>query len=210
MWVELNRVVKPGRAIVLTASQPFTSTLIQSNLKQFKHEWIWRKNTGSGVAIAKYQPMRYHENILVFGEGRLVYHPQPHRRFSESSERRCRTPVRGGGMGTSHHYQMKTIWGQHDPLWKGPESVLDFRSVPNGGGSKVHPTQKPVELMEYLIKTYSDEGDIVLDFAMGSGTTGVACVNLGRKFIGCDNDTENEYFQIAEKRIGEAMKCRLG
>lgn len=199
MWNELEHIIKPNGAIVLFGSQPFTSLLIKSNINNFKYELIWYKNTGTGIATAKYQPMKYHENILVFSEGRHNYYPIPTERFSEASKKVCKKPVRGGGSKTSSHIPMNIVSVQYDSETKNPESVLCFKSVPNGGGKKLHPTQKPIELMEYLVKTYTKENDTILDFAMGSGTTGVACVNLTRNFIGIEKD--DKYFEIAEKRI---------
>lgn len=203
MWKQVWRVLKPNGAAVFTASQPFTSALVMSQIESFKYEWVWRKNTGSGFAIAKYQPMRYHESVLVFASARGTYNPQSTERFSEASKKACQKPIIGGGKKTSEHSPMEIVKVQYDSETKGPESVLDFKSVPNSGGGKLHPTQKPVALMEYLIRTYTNEGETVLDFTMGSGTTGVACMNTGRNFIGIERD--EKYFQIAKARIEEAL-----
>ena len=203
MWLELKRIIKPKGVIVLFGSQPFTSALIMSNPKMFKYEWIWKKNTGTGFAAAKYQPLKYHENIIVFANGRTTYNPIPTERFSEASKKVCRKPVRGGGKKTSNHLSMDIVKVQYDSETKNPESVLNYKSVPNGGGKKLHSTQKPLDLMEYLIKTYTNENETVLDFTMGSGSTGVACVNLKRNFIGIELD--DKYFEIAQKRINETQ-----
>jgi len=201
MWEQLNRIIKPNGAIVLFGSQPFTTALIMSNPKMFKYEWIWKKNTGTGFAAAKYQPLKYHENIIVFANGRTTYNPIPTERFSEASKKVCRKPVRGGGKKTSNHLSMDIVKVQYDSETKNPESVLNYKSVSNGGGKKLHPTQKPLALMEYLIKTYTNENETVLDFTMGSGSTGVACNNTNRNFIGIEKD-EN-YFNIAQDRINK-------
>lgn len=201
MWEQLNRIIKPNGAIVLFGSQPFTSALIMSNPKMFKYEWIWKKNTGTGFASAKYQPLKYHENLIVFAKGKTIYNPIPTERFSEASKKVCRKPVRGGGKKTSSHLSMNIVNVQYDSETKNPESVLNYKSVPNGGGEKLHPTQKPVALMEYLIKTYTNENETVLDFTMGSGSTLVACQNTNRNGIGIELD--ESYFLIAKNRIKE-------
>jgi site-specific DNA-methyltransferase (adenine-specific) len=201
LWAEYERLIKPNGAIVLTASQPFTSALVMSNPKMIKYEWIWRKNTGTGFAIAKYQPLRYHESVLVFSKGKTNYNPIPTERFSEASKNICKKPVRGGGKKTSSHISMDIVKVQYDSETKNPESVLEFKSVPNAGGNKLHPTQKPVALFEYLIKTYTNEGDLVLDNCAGSGTTAIACINTGRDYILMER--ESEYIEIINKRISE-------
>lgn len=200
LWKEYERIITDNGAIVLTASQPFTSALVMSNPKLFKYEWIWRKNTGTGFATAKYQPLRYHESILVFSKGKTNYNPIPTERFSEASKKMCKKPVRGGGKKTSSHISMEIVKVQYDSETKNPESVLEFKSVPNAGGHKLHPTQKPIELFEYLIKTYSNETDMVLDNTMGSGTTCLAAKELNRKFIGIEKDAN--YYEIACRRCG--------
>ena len=199
LWKQYKRMIKDNGAIVLTGSEPFSSYLRMSNIKDYKYDWIWRKNTGTGFAIAKYQPLKYHENILVFGKGRMNYNPIPTERFSETSKRVCKKLVRGGGKSTSKHIAMDIIKVQYNSETKSPESVLEFKSVPNSGGNKLHPTQKPVALFEYLIKTYTNKGDLVLDNCAGSGTTGVACKNLGRNYILIEK--ELKYVDIINKRI---------
>jgi len=194
LWKEYERLIKPNGAIVLTASQPFSSALVMSNPKLFKYEWIWRKNTGTGFATAKYQPLRYHESILVFAKGKTNYNPIPTERFSEASKKMCKKPVRGGGKKTSSHISMEIVKVQYNSETKNPESVLEFKSVPNEGGHKLHPTQKPIELFEYLIKTYTNENDLILDNCAGSGTTGEACYNTGRNYIQIEK--EQDYFSL--------------
>jgi len=203
LWEQYERIIKLNGAIVLTASQPFSSALVMSNPKLFKYEWIWRKNTGTGFATAKYQPLRYHESVLVFSKSKTNYNPIPTERFSEASKKMCKNPVRGGGKKTSSHISMEIVKVQYDSETKNPESVLEFKSVPNAGGHKLHPTQKPVELFEYLIKTYTNEGETVLDNCMGSGTTAIACINTNRNFIGFELD--KHYCDIANERIRKAL-----
>ena len=198
MWEQVKRVTD---VFITTASQPFTSKLVMSNLDWFRYEWIWRKNTPSGFAYVNHQPMRYHESLLVFGIGKNIYNPQPTRRNSKQSRERMKYKMKQTSS-KSHHTPMKDMTKFHNPDFKSPESVLEIKTEPNSKG-KYHPTQKPVELYEYLIKTYTNEGDIVCDIAMGSGTTGVACVQTGRNFIGIE--IEPKYYEIAEKRIKEAQ-----
>lgn len=202
MWANLKRLVKRDGAIVLFGSQPFTSALVMSNPGMFKYEWVWRKNTGSGIANAAFQPMKYHENVCVFYQARPTYNPQPNRRFSEAAERTCKRLQRGGGLNTSSHIPMGIVWRQYDPENKTPESVIEYESVPNAGGIRTHPTEKPVELMRYLVRTYTNPGDTVLDFTAGSGSTGVACVIEGRHFIGIELDAH--YCEVAEARMKRA------
>jgi DNA modification methylase len=194
MWDELKRIIKPNGAIVLFGSQPFTSVLIASNLKMFKYDWIWEKPKGTGHLNAKKQPMRYKEDILVFYSKQCVYNPQMttgHKPANTNGRRKKETDVYG-----RFNEQIK---GGHTERY--PKNVVQFNNV-NSAHGIVHPTQKPVDLMEYLIKTYANEGETVLDFTMGSGSTGVACKNLNRKFIGIEMD--EIYFNIAKNRINEA------
>ena len=204
LWEQYERIIKPSGAIVLTASQPFSSALVMSNPKLFKYEWIWRKNTGTGFATAKYQPLRYHESVLVFSKSKTNYNPIPTERFSEASKKMCKKPVRGGGKKTSSHISMEIVKVQYDSETKNPESVLEFKSVPNAGGHKLHPTQKPVDLFEYLIKTYTNENDLVLDNTAGSGTTAIACLKTNRQFIVMEK--EQEYYDIILKRVEDFNK----
>jgi len=198
MWEQLKRVTKKNGAIVMTASQPFTTTLISSNMKMFKYEWIWQKNFGSNFAVARKQAFKEHENVCVFYAKQPTYNPQMEER-SEAGKafvKNCKYDSR-----TSDHSSMNTGKASRDPNLRLPGSVKKF----NCERGK-HPTQKPVALMEYFIKTYTNEGETVLDFTMGSGTTGVACVNLKRDFIGIE--LEETYFEIAEKRIGRIEEER--
>lgn len=195
LWAEYRRVTKPNAAIVLTASQPFTTALIASNMGEFKYAWVWRKSKGAGFLNAKNAPVKMHEDVAVFSKGttanrsdkRMNYNPQGLVRV----DRRRKQPKACDSVGTRPSRQSDYV-----QEYAGyPSSILD---VPNDGGGH-HPTQKPVALMEYLIRTYTNEGETVLDNCMGSGTTGVACINTGRRFIGIER--EEAYFNIAKARI---------
>ena len=186
MWEQLNRVIKPNGAIVLFGSEPFSSALRMSNIKNYKYDWIWDKNRSTGVLNAKKQPLRKTENIIIYNTKRynpqgLIVVNQPSRNSKKDSE------VYGAGQGRSYTQKYSNY----------PLNLISFCVVQRPD----HPTQKPVELMEYLIKTYTNPLETVLDFTMGSGSTGVAAVNTGRKFIGIEMD--DKYFEIAEQRINE-------
>jgi len=195
MWEQLKRVIKPNGAIVITASQPFTSVLVSSNLKGFKYEWIWEKDGGSNFATVKHQPMKEHESVLIFGNGKTTYNQIKQERIGSRKGKETTTRNNGnkngvyGSFNKSEKYKVNEL--------RCPRSIQRFNRERG-----LHPTQKPVALMEYLIKTYTHEGEKVLDFTMGSGTTGVACKNLNRNFIGIELD--EDYFNIAKKRIEEA------
>jgi len=193
MWEQLKRVIKPNGAIVMTASQPFTTTLISSNMGMFKYCWVWDKKIPSGMCNAKIQPMRHTEDIIVFFTNKSSYRPQMILRDK---------PIKSGGMTGSLSAGAKGLKKMNTKTYthKYPTTLIRFDKIRRGS---VHPTQKPVALMEYLIKTYTNEGETVLDFTMGSGTTGVACANLGREFIGIEKDLD--YFNIALTRIEEAI-----
>lgn len=195
LWEQYERIIKPNGAIVLTASQPFTTSLIMSNIKNYKYNWVWVKNTASGIAQAKYSPMRYSEDICVFYKSLPTYNAQLIER-TEGSKKRCKTPITNVGSG--EHIKLVKTLTQYNSDFKNPSNVIYFNTDPNSKG-KLHPTQKPVSLMEYLILTYTNEGETVLDNCMGSGTTGVACQNLNRSFIGIEKD--EIHFNVAQKRI---------
>ena len=193
LWDEYRRLC--GGAIVLTAAQPFTSAVVMSNLGEFKYQWVWNKSKVTGVLNAKKQPLRNHEDVLVFYRQQPTYNPQG----LKDCRKRTATGVSKGKSSGNYGKITATEDGTYEQTATGyPRSVLEIPSE----GKTVHPTQKPVALMEYLIRTYTNEGDTVLDNTMGSGTTGVACMNTGRKFIGIERDPQ--YFQIAESRIIEA------
>jgi len=193
LWKEYKRLIKDNGAIVLTASQPFTSALVMSNPKMFKYEWIWDKKIPSGMSYARYQPMRQHENILVFCEGRTKYNPQ--------MTLRDKPITRGGGKidEVNNIPKPESLKGKVY-THKNPTTIVTTIKERN---SSVHPTQKPVALFEYLIKTYTNEGDLVLDNCAGSGTTGVACKNLNRNYILIEK--EPKYYDIILKRLSETQ-----
>lgn len=193
LWKQYERMIKDNGAIILTASQPFTSVLINSNLNLFKYEWIWDKENPTNFCMANKQPMKYHENVLVFCKNQSVYNPQKwegNKNHKQGKSKNNFAETRG---------QIKRVKDDLSGL-KFPKSIISFPKYSSQCG--LHPTQKPVLLFEYLIKTYTNEGDLVLDNCMGSGTTGIACVNLNRKFIGIELD--EKYFEVAKNRINEA------
>jgi len=204
MWEHLKRVIKPNGAIVMTASQPFTTTLIASNMKMFKYCWVWNKSKAGNFVHAKNMPLKLHEDITVFSKGsvkhvgqknRITYNPQGLREVDKEWKRPRKYDSEHNLKRPSHQLSRKITQEGF------PSSVLVVGSEHN----PPHPTQKPVALMEYLIKTYTNEGETVLDFTMGSGTTGVACKNLNRSFIGIEMN--DKYFQLARDRInGEIME----
>ena len=192
LWQNYDRVCKENAVIALFASQPFSSAIVMSNPKMFKHEWIWIKNRGSNFANTVREPMKEHEHILIFSKGKWTYNKQMQERT-------------GGGLSRvqynldnrvakSDNYRKFTKSNENQGELRVPSSWQKFNCEVG-----LHPTQKPVSLCEYLIKTYTNEGDLVLDNCMGSGTTGVACKNLHRDFIGIE--IEKKYFDIAKERI---------
>jgi len=190
MWQKLNKLIKPNGAIVLFGSEPFSSALRMSNIKNYKYDWVWNKKAFANQMMAKKQPLRVTENILVFNS--KIYQPQGLVECNKITKQGSKiTDNIGGGKRKTEYKQTHTNY---------PRNILEFSK----DRPSFHPTQKPVSLMEYLIKTYTNEGDLVLDFAMGSGTTGVACMNLNRKFIGIE--LNEKYFNIALQRIQEAKK----
>jgi len=189
MWAELKRIIKPNGAIVMTASQPFTTALIASNLKEFRYCWVWEKTLFTNFAQVKKQPAKRHEDICVFYQKQPTYNPQ----MGQGKPYTDKERVRSMGVTGDALPSKKAITNTGTRY---PSSVQKFS---NGNNGSVHPTQKPVALMEYLIKTYTQEGETVLDFVMGSGTTGVAAKKLNRKFIGIEKD--ETYFKIAQDRI---------
>ena len=193
MWAELKRIIKPNGAIVLFGSEPFSSALRMSNIKQYKYDWVWDKKKSGNIFLAKHQPMKTFENILIFSKEKHHYFPimKPREKIKKSKNYGTGEAIGGNRAAEDKVYTYKE---------KYPIAILEFSNASQKG--KVHPTQKPVALLEYLIKTYTQESETVLDFTMGSGSTGVACVNTGRKFIGIEMD--DNYFNIAKKRIQES------
>ena len=193
LWFEYWRVAKPTAAIVLTAAQPFTSVLVCSSIKQFKYDWTWRKPKGTGHLNAKKQPMRDKEDILVFYREQPTYNPQ----FSSGTPYKDKAGKDHASCSSmTGSYGRYTNFRKDNPGRRYPKQVLEFGVVERG---TIHPTEKPVALMEYLIRTYSNEGDMVMDNCFGSCSTGVACLNTGRQFIGIERDPE--YFRVGSERF---------
>ena len=206
MWEHLNRIIKPNGAIVLFGSEPFTTKLRVGNLEQWKYDFIWHKNQPSGQMNAKKMPMKAYETISIFYKKQPTYNPQMVKRTERELKRLSHKSFEGTYENTVYGDIKSKSLNRYEHLLKYPTNVInDIKCVFNRSGEKVnHPTQKPVELMEYLIKTYTNENETVLDFTMGSGSTGVACVNTFRNFIGIEMD--DNYFNIASKRIEEAQE----
>ena len=202
MWLRINNVTKDLSPSVLFAAEPFASYLRLSNLDMYKYDWKWRKNRPVGFVNAKLKPLKSYEDILVFSAGKTSNNNPNNMVYNPQGLIRCDRPgtKTGNSHGQNDYYRPSQDKGYRQEFTNYPTDVLEVTE--KGEGKKIHPTQKPVALMEYLIKTYTNEGDVVLDFTMGSGTTGVACANLGRKFIGIELD--KTYFEVASKRIEEA------
>ena len=189
LWEQYNRIIKDNGAIVLFGTEPFSTELRHSNLEMYKYDWIWDKVKPNGHLVAKHRPMQRNENISVFGKGKINYYPiMVERDKPKKSKEYSRTEIMGGNTTDN---KGKTLNKKY------PQNILVYSNAYQK--NKLHPTQKPVELLEYLIKTYTQEGEVVLDNTMGSGTTGVACKNLNRKFIGIELD--DTYYEIAKNRI---------
>ena len=189
LWAQYRRIAKRSAAIVLTASQPFTTALIASNMREFRYTWVWEKEQGVNFMLAKKQPLKVHEDVCVFYRDLPAYSPQM------TAGRPYVSGKGNSGEVTGCREKVQTI----NDGTRYPRSIQQF-----GRQTGIHPTQKPVALMEYLIHTYTQEGETVLDNCMGSGTTGVACINTGRSFIGIERD--EKYFQIATDRIKGAVQ----
>ena len=194
MWAQLNRIIKKNGAIVLFGSEPFSSLLRVSNLKMFKYDWIWEKDNGTGFLNAKKQPLKVVETISVFYKSQCSYNPQMRLGYKPYKTTQGATKTENYGKQTG---AISVSNGERYPL-----NLIKF---PRDKTNKIHPTQKPVALLEYLIKTYTQENEVVLDFTMGSGSTGVACINTNRKFIGIEK--VDKYFEFAEKRVNEAIQA---
>ena len=208
MWQQLNRVIKPNGAIVLFGSEPFSSALRMSNIKNYKYDWVWNKVLHGNPFVAKYRPLKVSEEILVFSNGKHNYYPI----MTEKQKKSLRPISKGLNKNKNVKTNHETAFGNkkngfakdYDDNKAYPKNII---SITNASRNKQHPTQKPVALMEYLIKTYTNEGEVVLDFTMGSGSTGVACVNTKRSFIGIEQD--DNYFTIAQERIDNAQRQSL-
>ena len=192
LWKQYNRIIKDNGAIVLFGTEPFSSHLRLSNLKNYKYDWIWDKVKGTGFLNAKRQPMRNHELISVFYKKQCTYNPQ------KTYGHKMKKSYRSKDLQTDVYGEMKNDY-TYESTERYPRSIQVFSTdTPN---SSLHPTQKPAALIECLIKTYTNDGELVFDSCMGSGTTGVACINTNRRFIGIELD--NNYFEIAKNRISE-------
>lgn len=199
LWEQYNHILKSNGNVVLFSAGLFTYTLIQSNIKDFKYKLIWEKNVPTGMASAKTRPMKYYEEICIFNKGKAIYNPIMKERVGVGKacynyDHYC---------GESNHLTLAKQPKRYDPDFVQPSDVLHFNVVPNRNG-KLHPTQKPVDLVEYLIKAYSNEGDTILDNCIGSGTTAIAALNTNRNFIGFELD--ETYFNIAINRINNYDK----
>lgn len=194
LWEQYERVIKPNGAIVLFGCEPFSSHLRLSNLKNYKYDWVWDKIKGTGFLNAKKQPMRNHEFIHIFYKKQCLYNPQKtqgHNKKVSFRAKHLQTDVYGD-MNNDYYYESTERY---------PRSIQEFST--DTQNSSLHPTQKPVALLEYLIKTYTNEGELVLDNCMGSGSTGIACQNTNRKFIGMEKD--EKYFEIAKNRLIDTL-----
>jgi len=193
LWSEYERAIKDNGAIVLTAAQPFTSALVMSNPKLFKYEWIWQKTKCSGHLNAKKMPLRQHESVLIFYKKLPTYNPQG---LIEGSFNNSR-PAQGSGI--VKNYGKERYTKQISKKGNYPKTIQEFAN-PSGAGH-LHPTMKPLSLIEYMIRTYTNEGDLILDNTCGSGTTGLGAKNIGRNYIMMEQDPK--YFEIAKARVGE-------
>ena len=192
MWQKLNKLIKPNGAIVLFGSEPFSSALRMSNIKNYKYDWVWNKTRPSNFPLAKKQPMKYHENVIIFNS--KIYNPQMVK-GDKVRKKGTNKGYSGFNKGLENPEYLKKEYKDFYPS--------SIQKIANPNHNTVHPTQKPAALMEYLIKTYTNENELVLDFTMGSGTTGVAARNLNRNFIGIEMD--DKYFEIAKERINDSI-----
>ena len=203
LWEQYKRIIKPNGNIVLFSAGMFTYQLIQSNIKDFRYKLIWKKNVPTGMASAKYRPMKYYEEICVFGNSNAIYNPIMKERVGVGKE--CYNYEHY--CGNNNHLNLDKQKRKYDPNFVQPSDVLEFNVVPNRKG-KLHPTEKPIELLEYLIKTYSNDNGLVLDNCAGSFSTAIAAMNTNRRFIGIEK--EEKYFEIGLKRIKEEkLKLKL-
>lgn len=199
LWTQYKRITKDNAAILLFAQQPFATRLINSNAKHFRYEWVWQKTNYGGFLNSHKMPLRAHELILTFYKKLPVYNPQMRKGFKPYT--RTRKPFDAGGVYSKHGKSETKSNGERFPI-----DVICFPNEATGNKNRLHPTQKPVALLEYFINTYTNEGAIVLDNCMGSGSTGIACVNTKRRFIGIEKD--DHFFNIAKKRIGDLQNDR--
>ena len=198
LWEHYDRILKENGTVVLFAIQPFTTKVISSNLKMFKYCWYWKKNNATGFAFCKYQPLRQIEDICVFYK-KNKYNPQGLVELEKPVYRKATNKTNEESV-----YRTSTLNNDYVTRYTNyPKNVLEFSNEATSNRNRLHPTQKPVKLLEYLIKTYTDEDELILDNCMGSGSTGVAAVNTNRRFIGIEKD--EKYFNIAKRRINECI-----
>ena len=197
LWEQYNRIIKDEHAIVLFGTEPFSSKLRMSNLSNYKYDWVWNKKKGGNFFNLKQQPYKIHENIIVFNSTKKHYFPQ----MTKQIRGKSRVYSQNKNFRSPNYTNQK----MKDYKEKFPQSIIEFSNA-NQHIKRFHPTQKPVALLEYLIKTYTQKNDVVLDNCMGSGSTGVACINTNRKFIGYE--LQQDYFEIAEKRINDVIDTR--
>lgn len=200
LWEQWHRVCKPNAAVILFAQMPFTATVVLSNQKEFRYEWIWRKSQGTGHLNANRMPLKIHENVLVFYRELPTYNPQ-----KTAGNSYYRSKHNHGSTNYGKQVDSETI---NTDGTRYPVDVIHFPACNTSADKPIHPTQKPVPLLEYMIMTYTNPGDTVLDNCIGSGSTGVACINTGRDFIGIELDPG--YFETACRRIEDAQaQCRI-
>ena len=212
MWERINKLIKPNGAVTLFGSEPFSSALRMSNIKNYKYDWKWDKVTGGGHLNAKHRPMQRFEDVIVFSKNKHLYNPQMEELTEEEYKKKIskipkeRYRISNSKL-TGKRYDLPLLERNLEDYKKRyPSNILVYSKNMKecNNTRRVHPTQKPVDLLEYLIKTYTNENELVLDFTMGSGSTGVACMNTNRKFIGIELD--NNYFNIAKDRIENSIK----
>ncbi len=204
MWLRLNKLIKSNGTIILFGSEPFSSALRMSNIKNYKYDWYWNKNNSGNILCAKYMPLKVIENICIFSNGKCEYIPQMVERTEKEEKEFISKKGKNYTIKKSDMFSelnSGAFFHTSNPKYKYPNNLLNFNARANECNNRVrvHPTQKPVKLLEYLIKTYTNENDLVLDFTMGSGSTGVACLNTNRRFVGIELD--EKYFNIAKNRI---------
>lgn len=199
MWLRLNKLIKPNGAIVLFGSEPFSSALRMSNIKNYKYDWVWNKKHSTNFMLAKKQPLKYHENIMIFNS--KIYYPIKTKRAKDKDYSGSRNEFKNNNIVSKVKDTTKNL---RTHLY--PKSIIEEHSqkAECNNINRVHPTQKPIALMEYLIKTYTNENELVLDFTCGSFTTGIASLNTKRNFIGIELD--EHYFEVGTKRVKEHLK----
>jgi DNA modification methylase len=212
LWDQYKRIIKNNGAIVLTACQPFTSMAVMSNLKWFKYDWVWKKTSGTAFLNAKKQPLRDKEDILVFYKKQPTYNPQYKKGLPYKNKYGKTIKISKAGETTYGTFSKGEGFGNNNNGFRYPKTIIEFQEHRNIGSNKereincIHPTQKPVALFEYLIKTYTNEGDLVLDNCAGSFTTAIACINTNRKYICIEK--EEEYFNKGQERIKKHLSER--